>query len=108
MKTSSALSIVLAVLVGLVAVPAFAQEAVDEDGYPLEIDGDVIVEDDVTVVDEEVRDGIVVADDTGVLGRRLALTGGQFLALIVAGLALLTLGGVGLAATRRRGSAKPV
>jgi hypothetical protein len=108
MKPSSALLVVLVVLVGLVALPAFAQESVDADGYPLEIDGDVIVDDDVTVVEDEVLDGIVVADDTEVSGRRLALTGGQLLALIVAGLALLTLGGVSLAATRRRRSAKPV
>jgi hypothetical protein len=101
MKMSSAVAVVLLLLVGALAGPALAQDSVDSDGYPLDID-DTIVDDDVTVDDTEVQDAVVVADETQVLGRTLAMTGGQLTALVVAGLALLAFGGMGLAATRRR------
>jgi hypothetical protein len=104
---SSAVALALALLVGLLAVPALAQDAVDGDGYPIDIDDDAIVLDDVIVVDDdaEVLDGAVVADpqdDAQVLGVTLALTGGQVVTLLLVGLALLGLGGAAVAASRRR------
>jgi LPXTG-motif cell wall-anchored protein len=100
-RVSSAIAVVLLLLVGAFAGPAFAQQNVDSDGYPLDID-DNIIDDDVTVDDPEVQDAVVVADETKVLGRTLPLTGGQLTALVLAGLLLLSFGGIGLAATRRR------
>lgn len=102
MRRTFGAAIVL-VLVGLISGPAWAQPA-DGDGYPLEVDSEVIVRDDV-VDDREPTSPAAVntpAAETEVLGVSLAATGGQVLLLVALGTVIALLGVGVLAATRSR------
>lgn len=99
----SSVALIALTLAALQVMPAVAVEDAADGGYPLETDGEVL-DRDVTVEDDvvEVADVAGSVDDTAVKGRVLALTGTQIVWLVVAGLVLLGVGGVGLAAGRRR------
>jgi hypothetical protein len=106
MKTMTRWSMmtVLLLIVGVLAGPmaAFAQ-SVDGDGYPLDVEEEVIVRDDVLVDDEAPPAPVTVPPArTEVLGTSLARTGVQVLLLAVVGGALLLVGGGALAASRTR------
>lgn len=97
-------TVLLLLLVGILAGPmaAFAQ-SVDSDGYPLEVEGEVIVREDVVVDGEAPPAPVSVpAAETEVLGVSLARTGVQVLLLAVVGGALLLLGGGAIAVSRAR------
>jgi hypothetical protein len=85
----------------MLALPALAQQG--GDGYPVDIDDEVVVDDDV-VVDDEVTETVVVAEEAAeaaVLGRVLAVTGGSVTTLVLGGLVVLLLGGALLKLSRR-------
>jgi hypothetical protein len=104
MTRRSMMAVLLLLMVGVLAGPmaAFAQ-SVDGDGYPLDVEGEVIVRDDVVVDGEAPPAPVSVPPaETEVLGVSLARTGLQVLLFAAVGGALLLLGGGALAASRTR------
>jgi LPXTG-motif cell wall-anchored protein len=107
-KMSAALLVAL-LLSGMLALPAMAQqEAPAGDGYPLPVPPEEVEVDDVVVdeVEEEAPPAPQPTPEAAVLGRVLAVTGGDVVALMIGGLAVL-LAGLGLiVSTRRRRTSK--
>jgi hypothetical protein len=105
-RTTKRTVMVLVLLLALMALggplAGLAQPA-DGDGYPLEVDREVIVEDDVLVQEDDVPAPVEVqADEAEVLGVALARTGAGLLLLLAVGTSLGLLGGVLMALARRR------
>lgn len=101
MRFAKTLMTVLAsvvLLLGLLVGGALAQEAPqDGDGYPVDVDDEVLADDDVIEpepeADEDIRPVVVEEDeDVAVLGRQLAVTGGELLLLLLAGMGLAIAG----------------
>jgi LPXTG-motif cell wall-anchored protein len=97
--------ILMLVLMGLVAGPGAAwAQANDGDGYPLDVDREVLVRDDVVDDRQPTPPSAVTTRpaETEVLGVSLARTGVEVLLLAVVGGLLALLGGGALVATRSR------
>ena len=104
-RGTMSLFVAVLLLVGMIALPAAAQEATD---YPPEVEGEVIddvVVDDNGEVDDVADVGVVeTVDAAEVRGVALARTGGEVLYLLIGGLLFAGVGAALLVAMRRRGS----
>ena len=104
-RGTMSLFVAVLLLVGMIALPAAAQEATD---YPPEVEGEVIgdvVVDDNGEVDDAADVGVVeTVDAAEVRGVALARTGGEVLYLLIGGLLFAGVGAALLVAMRRRGS----
>ena len=97
-KTSLTVLASMMVLLGLFVGGALAQEApADGDGYPVDVDDEVLADEDVIdpdpdpepEADEDIAPEVVEGDeDVAVLGQQLAVTGGRILMLLAAGMAI--------------------
>jgi LPXTG-motif cell wall-anchored protein len=100
----SVVLLVALLLAGMLALPATAQEeSLDGDGYPLPVPPEEVEVEDVVIVveEEEAPPAPAPAPEAAVLGRVLAVTGGDVIALALGGVAVL-LAGLGLVVSTRR------
>jgi hypothetical protein len=106
MKTTRPWSVLttLAFVVTLVAVPLTALAQPDDDGYPIEVEPEVVVRDDVLVTEPVTEPPVIPVReeaDVAVLGVQLPVTGSQLLLLASTGLAFALVGATVLVRTRR-------